>query len=371
MKELLKRLIRADSTLEKGELGAASIVADELARSGIESELTEWGSNRANVTARVKGTGEVPALLFVCHLDVVPIGEGEWKHDPFRATETDGKIHGRGSCDMKGGMTAAIAAIRRAVDSQRELKGDVILACTAGEEVDSCGAMKFLEQYGCELGDLAGVIVPEPTALDVVTAHRGQLWVRITTRGKTAHGSAPHLGINAIDHMSLLLNELRRYTVSEETHPILGTCTLSVDTIHGGKAINVVPDECSIEADIRLLPGVSHEKILSDLKGMLAGLRTRDPQFEGEIAVLRRLEALETDPNSDFAKGICSLLATEQTRAVPYATDGAHFAPLGSPVVILGPGDEKLCHQPDEYIEISQVQRAAAAYEQIILRFLG
>jgi succinyl-diaminopimelate desuccinylase len=371
MKEFLKRLIRADSTLQAGELAAGRVVADELARSAIEAELTEWDSKRANVIARVKGGGEAPALLFICHLDVVPVGEGKWKHDPFGAEESDGAIHGRGTCDMKGGTAAAVIALREIVDSGRKLKGDVILACTAGEEIDSCGVLKFLEQYEAQLGDVAGVIVPEPTALEVVTAHRGQLWVRITTRGKTAHGSAPHLGINAIDHMNLLLDELRGYTVSDETHELLGTCTLSVNTIGGGKAMNVIPDECSIEVDIRVLPRVSHERILSDLEAMFATLRTEDPRFDAEIAILRRLQALETDPGSEFVKGICALLSAKRTRSVTYATDGAHCTDLGAPIVILGPGDPKLCHQPDEYVEISQVQRAAELYEQIILKFLG
>jgi len=371
MKEFLKALVKAESTAETGELAAARVVADELFKSGIESEITEWGSGRANVVSTVKGQDRRAGMLFVCHLDVVPPGQSPWKYEPFGAAESDGKIFGRGSCDMKAGIAAIVSAVRELVDSGQKLKGDVVLACTAGEEVDSCGTLRFIEENRGDLRDLAAVVVPEPTSLKVVTAHRGQLWLRIITRGKTAHGSAPHLGVNAIDSMNLLLSALSGYELPGGRHELLDRATLSVNMISGGKARNVIPDECSIEVDIRPLPGADNERIIADLGGMFDRIRSENPQFQAEIEVLRRLWGLETDPEDEFVRRTLSATNADRASGVMFGTDAVHFRQLGAPIVILGPGDPAMAHQPDEYVELAEVARAAEIYKEIILRQLA
>ena len=370
MKTLLKELIRAESTAENGELAAADVLCSEFRRAGVECRIDSWNLNRANVIARVKSAGRRPGLLFGCHLDVVGPGEAAWMHPPFSAVEADGKIYGRGAVDMKGGIAAAAAAILRVVASGRQLQGDVILAALAGEETDSSGAERFVAHRD-ELPEFAGVVVPEPTGLEVVTAHRGLLWLEATTTGKAAHSSTPHLGVNAIASMRLILNELENYNVSGETHELLGRCTMSINTISGGKALNVVPDRCTLGIDIRTLPGQDHRKILADLQALLARLKAMHSDFDAGVSVLRWLEPLETDSRCGFVRDFCGSVGAEQIMPIGYTTDGPYFASLGAPVVIFGPGKPELCHKPDEYIEIGELQRAAEQYENIILKFLS
>jgi succinyl-diaminopimelate desuccinylase len=371
MKTLLRKLVQADSTCEKGELIAAKVVAAELEGSGIDVHVDCWDSTRANVTARLKSAQAKRALLFGCHLDVVPPGQETWSNPPFSGLQSQGRIYGRGATDMKGGLTAIVCAMRELADSHVRLKGDVILAATAGEETDSCGASRFVSQYAGKLPELAGVVLPEPTDFDVVTAHRGLLWLEIAAKGKAAHGSTPHLGINAITSMLALLEKLQSYKIKCVPHKLLGECSMSVNTITGGQAINVVPDSCKIGIDIRTLPGQNNHDIINDFQAMFEQLKAQNPQFDAQVSVVRMCQAMETDSNCDFVKDLCSAVGIGQTKAVGFTTDGPHFACLGAPIVVFGPGKPHLCHKPNEYIDISDVEKAVDCYKRIIMKVLA
>ncbi len=374
MKTLLKELIRAESMIEKGESTAAEVLSAEFRRSGIDCTIDRWGLNRANITARVKSAGRRSGLLFACHLDVVGPGEAAWTYPPFDAVEADGKIYGRGAVDMKGGIAAAAGAISRIVGAGTKLQGDIVFTAVAGEETDSSGAERFVAERGrfSELAPmgLAGVVIPEPTDFAVVTAHRGLLWLQVTTTGKAAHSSTPHLGVNAISSMRLILDELNGYEVSSRTHELLGKCTMSINTIAGGKAMNVVPDKCTIGIDIRTLPGQDYRRILADFERVFAKLKSENSQFDAAVTELRHLDPLETDSRCDFVRDFCSVVGVGQSTPVGYTTDGPYFASLGAPVVIFGPGKPGLCHKPDEHIETTDLGKAADYYENTILKFL-
>ncbi len=370
MKELLKKLINAESTLEKGELASAEVVSDEFSKSGINCRIDTWDQTRANIIAQINSVGSKNALLFACHLDVVGPGEEKWDKPAFEAIESNGKIYGRGSVDMKGGTAAAVTAIRQIVDSGTKLQGDIIFTAVAGEETDSCGAKRFINDHN-RLPDFAGIVIPEPTNFSIVTAHRGMFWLEITTKGKAAHGSTPQLGVNAINSMRLVLNELENYEIPAKPHKLLGKCSMSVNTITGGKTLNVVPDKCKIKVDIRTLPEQNHSDIISDLEKIFAKIKTVNSQFDAEVGVVRQVRPLETDCNCEFMKNFCSAVGINETVAVGFTTDGPHFAPLGAPVVIFGPGKPHLCHKPNEYIEINDMEKAVEHYKNIILEFLS
>ena len=369
MKTLLKKLVRADSTVEKGELAAAHIIAGEFARFGIRAGVQRWGKNRANVIATVNSSGQEGALLFVCHLDVVPSGSAKWKYPPFGAVEEKGRIWGRGTTDMKGGMSAAVASICEIVRQKARLRGDIIFFATAGEETDSCGVTRLLARKNT-LPPLTGIIVPEPTDLKVVTMHRGLLWLKVTTRGKAAHGSTPQLGINAVSLMKLFMDRLQRHKIPVKPHKLLGECTVSVNTISGGEAINIIPDRCSIGIDIRTLPGQDNSSIIKYMQNILTDIKRGNPGFEAEIAAVRDSAALNTDKNCKFVKDVCSVAGAAGTGAIGFTTDGPYFAGTGAPIVVLGPGESGLCHKPDEYIRIKDLEKAARCYEKIILKVL-
>jgi succinyl-diaminopimelate desuccinylase len=371
MKELLRKLVKAETTAERGELAAAEIISAELGQSGIECRIDSWGENRANFVARVESGGRKGALLFACHLDVVGPGEAKWEHPPFSAAESGGKIYGRGSADMKGGIAAVVTAIRQIIESGVKLAGDIILLGAAGEETDSCGARRFVSSEARDLPDIAGVVLPEPTAFEVVTAHRGMLWLDVKTFGRAAHGSTPELGVNAIVSMRDLLGELESYKIRAEPHKLLGECSMSVNTIVGGKEINVIPDKCEIGIDIRTLPGQNRQAIIDDFEKIFAKLKEKNPEFQASVSIVREVGALETDPDCGFVKEFCSAIGAKQTKAVGFTTDGPHLVPLGAPVVVFGPGEPEVCHKPDEYIEISDLEKAVEYYKDIILKFLS
>jgi succinyl-diaminopimelate desuccinylase len=369
MKGLLKELIRAESTRQTGELAAAEVISAAFARSGVQARIDRWDQRRANIIARVESTGAREALLFACHLDVVPPGEAEWKHPPFAGIEGDGRVYGRGSTDMKGGIVAVVTAISETIASDKKLQGDIIFVALAGEETDSCGAERFVRDCG-QMSAPAGVIIPEPTDFEIVTAHRGMLWSQVTTRGKAAHGSSPELGINAIGSMRSVLNELEGFQIDCEPHELLGRCSMSINTISGGKALNIVPDRCTIGVDIRTLPGQDHGQIITDIEKILARLRSTNPQFEADVSVVREVGPLETDCRCGFVRDFCSAVGVGRTRAVGFTTDGPHLASLGAPVVIFGPGKPDVCHKPDEYVEIEDLQKAVEYYKKVISKFL-
>ncbi|OHB80182.1 MAG: hypothetical protein A2Z25_02385 [Planctomycetes bacterium RBG_16_55_9] len=405
----MKELIQAESTPEKGELAAAQVISASFHQSGIESHVDTWPQNRANIVAHLKSSGRKAGLLFACHIDVVGPGEAAWTYPAFGGVEADGRVYGRGSTDMKGGTTAVVTAIRRIVDSGTPLHGDLIFVGAAGEETDSCGAERFVDSIrrqktddrkprdegretkderrsahrpssvvhrpSCDccgqLPELAGVVIPEPTDFAVVTAHRGLLWLEVTTMGRAAHSSTPHLGVNAIASMRRILNELDSFEISAGPHELLGGCSMSINTIEGGKAMNVVPDKCTIGIDFRTLPGQDHRRTVADLERIFAKLKSEDPHFEAAVSVIRQVWPLETDRHCDFVKTLCTAVGAEETHAIGYTTDGPCFASLGAPVVIFGPGKPALCHKPDEYIDVADMEKAVEFYTKMILSFLA
>ena len=371
MIELLKELVGAESTAAVGEAEACRVLAEYFAACGIECDVDIWDGKHANATVHVKSGGGRRGLLFAGHIDVVPADDAGWKCPPFVAVEYDGKIYGRGACDMKGGLAATAAAIAEIVQEGHKLKGDVIFTATASEETTSEGIKRFVENYAPKMGEVAGIVIPEPTGFDIVTAHRGMLWLKVTTHGRTAHGSMPQLGINAILKMQALLNELSGYEPECEEHPRLGKCSMSVNKIAGGSATNVVPAECVVELDIRTLPGQTHEEIVAELKGKFEKLAAKDSEFKADVEIIRPVCAIESDDNCEFIREFCQTVGIDETKAVGYTTDGSILKELGKPIVVFGPGDTGLCHKPNEFIEIEDVRRAKEYYKKLILSYLA
>ena len=369
MIELLKKLIQADSTLATGEVDAANVLCEYFIANGVDCEVDCFDGNRANAIARVKG-GDGKALMFAAHIDVVPAGDVVWEHPPFDAVEVDGKIFGRGSTDMKAGVAATAAAIVDIVKSGAKLSGDIIFAATAGEETDSCGIKKFMADNADSLPKLAGILIPEPTDFDIVTAHRGILWLEITTKGKTAHGSMPHLGINAVMHMSALLERLRNYEVPCQPHPIFGKCSFSVNGIAGGQAPNVVPDSCTIKIDTRTVPGQNHQDVIDDLERIFKEIKAEHPDFEASVKIARSCGGIATDNNSQFVKSLCKATEIPETKSVGYTTDAPNMLSLNVPIAIFGPGKCELCHKPNEYVDITDLEQGKDYLIRVIKEFL-
>ncbi|MFZ5943152.1 MAG: M20 family metallopeptidase [Bacillota bacterium] len=373
--EFLQEVIKLNTTNPPGqEKALAQLIADKLEQHGINSTVDDLGNNRGNVIASIKGSKEKKTLFLNGHLDVVPPGEIPWKYDPFAAVIEDGKLFGRGASDMKGGLAALVIAMCLISEAGVSLKGDLLFAGSAGEEVDCLGAIDLLNKG--YLQDVGAAVIAEPSNLKIFSATKGALWLEFTAQGKTSHGSMPQYGNNAILQINGLVNELTNYRFKYQQHNLLGNPTINIATIKGGVKTNVVPDSCVLTVDIRTVPGQSHQEIIQDIFAILEQLKYEFPGFDVKLKILNNHEAVETTKESPFLqlgiKTAQEVLGLHiETQGVNYYTDASVFIPtLGIPVIIFGPGDEKLAHQPDEYVEVSKYIDSIKYYTALILNYL-
>lgn len=221
------------------------------------------------------------------------------------------------------------------------------------------------------------VVISEPTSNKLGLAERGVLWVEFTTQGKTAHGSTPALGRNAITMMLQLLHELENLEIPFQPHPVLGNFTHSVNMIQGGIQVNVVPDQCSVKIDMRTLPGQDHGSIIKQLNDLLLTLEKSIPDFKASLRVIHELPAVETSPQSQVVQSFKTAYQETTSESIsyiplPFATEAAVFVPsLNVPTLVFGPGDPALAHQPNEYIEIGAMEKAARIYAAYVIELLG
>ncbi len=371
--EFTQKLIQIQSTNPPGEERIiAEVINEKMKEIGLETKLISINEKRANVLGRIKGANRDRqiALLFSGHLDTVPPGKENWKYNPFSGEIIENKIYGCGASDMKGMLAAMIIAADALIKSKIQLDGDLIIAGTADEEVGQLGAKALIKDEW--LKKVSAVLIGEPTNLDVVIAEKGAFWLEIITSGKTAHGSTPHLGINAIMKMNQLLNRIDKIKIEDRKHPLLGESTICITTIEGGVKINIVPDRCKITVDIRTIPGQSHEEILKQFRNIFM-----KEKIKGQINIINNRPPIETSKDELIVKTIFKIAKKitkkkVKLRGASYFTDGAIFVPqLKIPMVICGGGDAKLAHSPNEYIEIQKLIDAAKIYALTAAQFLS
>jgi len=373
--QLTRDLVRRRSVNPPGdEAAVATYVAERLGRAGMFADTVPHDeAGRASVVGGRRGSGERPALLFSGHLDTVPAGDN-WQHDILAAEVSDGKIWGLGSTDMKSGVAAMVAAMEAIHHAGVSLKGDLLLAGTAGEEVDSMGAQRLVQQQ--KLPDVGFMVIGEPTTNRVFTAEKGVLWLELHTRGKTAHGSMPHLGVNAIMHMNRLLQALTAANIPYQRHALLGDFTMNVATITGGVKTNVVPDACRVTIDTRTVIGQDHQDILDTVRQLIDRLGAEDATLQAEVRTITERVPLDIpfdDPQVQTFVRVRDQVTGQSSvpTAATYATDGSVFVPAyHAPMVICGPGLPEKAHQPDEYVEIARLSEAARIYTLAALALL-
>ena len=373
--QLTQELVRMRSINPPGdEAAVATYVAERLERAGMFADtVPHEEAGRASVVGGLRGTGERPALLFSGHLDTVPAGDN-WQHDILAAEVSDGKIWGLGSTDMKSGVAAMLVAMEAIRRTGVSLQGDLLFAGTAGEEVDSMGAQRLVQQQ--KLHNVGFMVIGEPTTNRVFTAEKGVLWLELYTKGQTAHGSMPHLGVNAIMHMNKLLQALAAANIPYQKPPLLGDFTMNVATITGGVKTNVVPDACRVTIDTRTVIGQDHQQILDTVRQLIDHLCAEDATFHAEVHTIT--ERVPLDIPFDDAQVQAFVRVRDQVTgqssvptAATYATDGSVFVPAyHAPMVICGPGLPEKAHQPDEYVEIARLSEAARIYTLAALDLL-
>jgi acetylornithine deacetylase len=372
--ELTSSLVRAAGQNPPGEEAATVHVmctaATELGLDVIEAAV-EPGRNNVRITLE-GGTG--PGLLLLGHSDVVPVGEG-WTTDPFGGAVHNGRIYGRGASDMKGGLAAALTALAalRGVG----LSGPVELAALVDEEETGKGIRAYVESVQCPF---LGCVTAEPTDLQTVIGARGASYLRIEVHGKACHAGNPDDGANAIYGAAAVVAEIERLHAELATrpHPLLGPATWSVGQIHGGIGGSIVPAECVVVADRRLLPGESTDAVLDELRERVAGLRLADRGLTVDLVMPMEMPAFQTPADSELARATDAALADAGGPGLSLggwtaACDGGFVArDLGVPVVVLGPGSATTqAHRADESVAIEELLVAARAYALTALRLLN
>jgi succinyl-diaminopimelate desuccinylase len=354
---------------------AADWLAEQLERRGFSPRVDDLGGNRANIVTVLQGTGEKPALVFNGHLDVVPVGDTPWTYDPFGGVRVNGRLYGRGTSDMKSGLMAMVMAADALKQAGVRLKGDLIISGVADEETGALGAKSWVHAGG--LQGVGAIVIGEPTNLEVYIAEKGAFWLEITTYGKTAHGSMPDLGINAVMHMMAAVQALTRLSFPYQPQPLFDKPTLNVGTIAGGNKTNVVPDRCTVTIDLRTLPGMRHEDILQDIRQMLDGLREAIPHFSYEMRVIAERAPVASDPQAPIVETALAILDARGRREIPkatpgFATDASVFQPAsGAPFMIFGPGIPQLAHQPDEYVELDTYITSIELFCELAVKYLS
>lgn len=335
----------------------------------ISAETQEVFPERCNVIARIEGKDPSRNLVFEAHMDTVSV-QG-MSIDPFRPEIRDGLLYGRGSCDTKAGLAAMLYALKTIKKSGLQPSINVLLAATVDEE-HSFKGVSHLVRSGLKA---EGAVVSEPTDLEVIIAHKGVLRWRIVTKGRAAHSSKVHLGINAIAKMARVLEALENNLIpayQNRRHPLLGCPTLNVGLIRGGIQVNTVPDRCEIEVDRRLLPGEDRESVWREFSILLNELRARDSDFwvEMEEPMLED-DALETSQDEvivAIAREACGIVCgKDRALGVPYGTDASKLSRGGIPSIVLGPGSIDQAHSAVEYVDINQVVAATEIYTRIML----
>ena len=321
-------------------------------------------AQRDNIFAWTDTPDADVTLILEAHQDTVPTDN--MTIEPFAARIESGRLYGRGSCDIKGGMAAMLAAFARMVREKPKGAARVVMACTVDEEFTFLG-VQYLTRIGLRsrFPNLLGAVVAEPTQLHIVDTHKGAVRWDLTTTGRSCHSSRPELGVNAIYRMAVLLPHIERYAEelrASRSDPRLGPPTLSVGRIEGGTSVNTVPDHCRIEIDRRLLPG---EKVPAALEHLHDYLRRHvDPSvaysFSAPWLSAPALSAAGSENLvARLGAAIDGVIGSHQVEAVPYGTDAAPLAESGIPSVVFGPGDIARAHTCDEWVPLDEVEQAS------------
>ena len=343
-----------------GEERVAGFLEDLASAEGIEVSRQSVLPGRKNLIARLKPVGKIRSrVMLTPHLDVVPAPEKD-----FRPKIKDGKMYGRGTCDTKGSVAAFFSAfLELAGKGNRPRETEILFVGLVDEEFGQAGS-RTLAQKGPK-GDLA--IAGEPTGLQVVTAHKGNLWLQLKTKGKSAHGSTPHHGKNAISAITpildFLFNDYPKFLESK-THPLLGSPTVSVGKIEGGSQPNVVPDECIIDLDRRTIPGETEASVRKELTQAFKMRGISPPEFSKSRSV--PCLPLDTDPDLPFCQSFLRAANRRKPKGVPYFTDASPIATGGTPSLVFGPGNIAQAHSTDEWVEMEQVDRAYATVSKFL-----
>lgn len=343
------------------EQDMAIFFGDKLRELGLSVESQEVENGRSNVWGRLKGSGKGPTILLAGHLDTVGV---EGYDQPFSAYISEGRIYGRGSCDMKAGLAVYLEVLRQLKLSHETLLGDIIVAGIVDEEHAMLGSAHF----GKNGPAVDYAIVAEPSSLAISPAHKGQVCLSISTTGLSVHSSMPELGINAIYHMNAVITALQAYATElslRKADPLCGHPSFSIGVVRGGQNPSSVPDQCEITIDRRTIPGETCDTVIQELTDILETVGQDIPDFNYALSEpTLNVPPLNTDRASpvfvSMYKAAEQVLGTApEVVPFPGSTDAPNFA---VPAVICGSGALAQCHSLNEYVPVCEMVSAVQIY---------
>lgn len=357
--KLLRDLIAIDSVNPSlvpggaGETNIASHLADEMRAFGMDVEIEEAAPGRPNVIGILEGRAAGKTLMFCGHTDTVSV---EGMRAPFDPIERNGRIYGRGSQDMKGGVAAMVEAARSLANSGGLAQGRLVIAAVADEEYASIGAESLIKRWTAD-----AAVVTEPTDLVLGIGHKGFSWVEVTTEGRAAHGSRPRDGRDAILRMGRVLSKLEsldRRLQSKSPHPVLGCASMHASLISGGRELSTYPDRCVLHMERRTIIGEAPEIALREVEEILESLKSEDEEFTASARFLFGRLAYETPTDHKLPQSLTSALNQlghdAKQDGMTFWTDAAVLGHAGIPSVIFGPGGAGL-HSTEEYVMVDEV----------------
>lgn len=368
---LLADLVRIDSINPnliagaKGEADMAAFIAEWATRAGLEVIVQDAAPGRPNVMVIARGSGGGKNLMLNGHTDTVGLTGME---EPFSTRIEGNRMYGRGTYDMKSGLAASLMAAKQA--KSLHLSGDVMVTCVADEEVASLGTEAICRDLPRWRPD--AVIVTEPTEMEIAVAHKGFVWFDIETLGVAAHGSRPHLGVDAIAKMGRVLVELEQYDLqlrANPTHPYLSSGSLHASIIQGGQEMSSYPAYCKLQIERRTLPGETPEGVQAQLQAILDRCASTDSTFKAKLTPGLARDAFELNEDTPLVQ-LCRQQLTQVTGSpaklsgVSYWADSGLFSAAGVPTILLGPRGFG-AHGPVEWVDLDTVQQCANVYTAV------
>jgi acetylornithine deacetylase/succinyl-diaminopimelate desuccinylase family protein len=345
-----------------GEVEIARFVAEWCDRAGLETTLSEPAAGRPNVVAVAHGSGGGRTLILNAHTDTVGVAG---MIDPFAPRLEGGRLYGRGSYDMKGSLAACMLAVAEATRSR--LRGDVVLTAVSDEEFASVGSEAVAASIAADAS-----IVTEPTEMELAIAHRGFVHLEIETHGRAAHGSRPHLGIDAIAKMGRVLvgiEELDKRLRADPTHRYVGSGSVHASLVEGGQEYSSYPARCVLQAERRTIPGETVELAEREIRALLDDAGDSDPQFSADVRVLASREPFEVAEDAEVVATVrrCAapVLGSEPAVVgVSFWADSALLAAAGVPTVLFGPRGEG-AHAEIEWVDVASLEQCVEIYAAV------
>ncbi|HJZ11294.1 MAG TPA: ArgE/DapE family deacylase [Acidobacteriota bacterium] len=373
--KLLRDLVAIDSvnpSLVPGGAGEKQIgdaIAKVLRKCDLDVEVIEAAPGRPNVIGILRGQRPGPTLMYCGHTDTVGV---EGMSRPFDPVIKEGRLYGRGSQDMKGGLAAIIGAARELSHSHADLLGTLLIAAVADEEYASIGASALVQSWKAD-----AAVVTEPSDLSIGIAHKGFSWLEVSTEGRAAHGSRPLEGRDAILRMGRVLAQLEHLSSelrSRNPHPLLGNASLHASLIAGGRELSTYPDRCSLKMERRLLPGETDSVALQEVQDILQKIGREDKEFQATVKLLFGQPAYETPSDHQLPAMLQSLTSKAgvktQLSGMTFWTDAAILGGAGIPSLVFGPGGAGL-HGVEEYVRMDEVLLCKDILVQLARQYLG